>query len=95
MESEPREKMALLETAVPTIFPNCPSYMTYKAERPKRLEQKEEEMLQNALMMSKVDQRNTVVKFLVSNFQDLLNKIDLLDLTLGWLGMLKVKMKVH
>ena len=57
--------------------------MTDRADRPNRLEQKEEEMLQKALTMSRVDQRNTVVKFLVFNFQDLLNTIDLLDLNNG------------
>ena len=35
-------------------------------------------------MMIRVDQRNTVVKLLVSNFQDLLNIIDLLDFNNCW-----------
>ena len=86
MKVMPRERLAIQETAIPTIFPNCPSYLTDRAEKPKRLskERKEEEMLQDALVMSRLDDNVTVVKFSVSTFDELLFKLHFLDLKSGW-----------
>ena len=70
MIKKPREKLTIKKTAIPTIFPNCPSYMADNTQRTKRLSlaNKEEEMFQKALRMSRLDDNDTVVKFLVTSF---------------------------
>ena len=85
MMKKPQEKLTIKNTAIPTIIPNCLSYMTYNTERPKRLSftNNEEEMLQKALMMSRIDDNATVVKFLVIYSDELVNNINPLDLENG------------
>ena len=86
MIKKPREKLTIKKTAIPTIFFNCPSYMTDTTQRPKRLSlaNKEEEMFQKALRMSQLDDNDTVVKFLVTSFSQLVDHLNLLDLKNGW-----------
>ena len=57
--------MALKKDAVPTIFPNCPSYLSDLNSRPKRFskDDKEELMFQAAYIQSLADNEETVDKF--------------------------------
>ena len=59
--------------------------MTDTTQRPKRLSlaNKEEEMFQKALRMSRLDDNDTVVKFLVTSFSQLVDHLNLLDLKNG------------
>ena len=75
----PRDRMGLKNTAIPTIFPNCPSYLTDRTEKSKRVsrDDKDEIMLREAFSMSRIDDKTTVVKFQVNTFAELLTKLDL------------------
>ena len=78
--------MALKKMAIPCIFPNCPSYLTDRTEKPKRVsrDDKDETMLREAFRMSRIDDEATVVKFQNNSFAELLTKLDLLDLKNDW-----------
>ena len=84
----PRDRMGLKNTAIPTIFPNCPSYLTDRTEKSKRVsrDDKDEIMLREAFSMSRIDDKTTVVKFQVNTFAELLTKLDLLDLNNDWVN---------
>lgn len=49
LKEYPRERVKLCENAVPTIFPNAPSYCTKRAPKVKRLGDIEEEQMQQAI----------------------------------------------
>ena len=84
----PRERVALKKDAVPTIFHNCPSYLSDWNSRPKRLskDDKEQLMIQAAYSQSLTANEETVDKFLVNSYSDLLSKINLIDLRNGWIS---------
>ena len=74
--------MALKNTAIPSIFTNCPKYLTDRTQKPKRVSRndKDETMLREAFRMSRIDDKTTVVKFQLNSFAELLTKLDLLEL---------------
>ena len=62
-----RKKVALKKCAVPSIFPNCPSYLTDAADSCKRLcIDEEEKRIQEAYQKSRADFKETEAKFLIS-----------------------------
>ena len=82
-----RERIALKKTAVPSIFPNCPSYLSEFNSKPKRLclDDKERLLMESAYSKSITDNEETVDKFLVNSYSDLLSKLNLIDLPNGWI----------
>ena len=84
----PRDRVALKKGAVPSIFPNCPSYLSGSNSKPKRLskDDKERLMMETAYTQSLTDNEETVDKFLIDSFSDLLSKLHLIDLRNGWIS---------
>ena len=74
----PRDRLSLTKTAVPTIFPNCPSYLTNTTEKTKRISRDDREltMVQTAINLSIVDNTSTIDKFSISILNDI---VDILD----------------
>ena len=72
---------------MPSIFPNCPSYLSEWNSKPKRLslDDKERLLIESAYSKSITDNEETVDKFLVNSYYDLLSKINLIDLRNGWI----------
>ena len=72
-----RDRITLKKTAVPSIFPNCPSYLSEWNSKPNRLSLDDKERLQmeSAYSKSITDNEETVDKFLVNSYSDLLSKL--------------------
>ena len=83
-----RDRISLKKTAVPSIFPNCPSYLSEWNSKPKRLcfDDKEQLMMESAYSQSITDNEETVDKFLVNSLSDLISKLNLIDLRNGWIA---------
>ena len=82
-----RKKVALKKCAVPSIFPNCPSYLTDAADRCKRLclDDKEEKRVQEAYQKSRAEFKETEAKFVISTLNCIISKLHLIELPKGWL----------
>ena len=77
----------LLATAVPSILPGCPSYLSSESlPRPTRFnrESKEEEQFAQALQLSLEQQSHDDERFKMRNFQDLTAKLSLLTSSNKW-----------
>ena len=83
----PRKKLSLKQNAVPSIFPNCPSYLTDRRVKPPRLSREDKEMksTQATYKESRIDFQETEAKFLVTCFTDIVFKLSLIDLLNGWI----------
>ena len=73
----PRDRLSLTKTAVPTIFPNCPRYLTNTTEKTKRISRDDREltMVQTAINLSIVDNTSTIDKFSISILNDIVDKL--------------------
>ena len=73
----PRDRFTLTKSAVPIIFPNCPSYMTNTTEKPKRFSRDDKElmMFQTAINLSLVESTATTAKFLITSLTDKVDKL--------------------
>ena len=82
-----RDRITLKKTAMPSIFPNCPSYLSEWDSKPKKLslDDKERLLIESAYSKSITDNEETVDKFLVNSYSDLLSKINLIYLLNGWI----------
>ena len=82
----PRDRLSLTKTAVPTIFPNCPSYLTNTTEKTKRISRGDREltMVQTAINLSIVDNTSTIDKFSISILNDTVVKLSWIDLSNSW-----------
>ena len=81
-----QDRVTLKKTAAPSIFPNCPSYLSdwnFKAKR-LSLDDKERLLIESAYSKSIADNEQTVDKFLINPYSDLLSKLHLIDLRNGW-----------
>ena len=72
---------------MPSIFPNCPSYLSEWNSKPKRLylDDKERLLMESAYSKSIIDNKETVDKILGNIYSDLNSKINLIDLRNGWI----------
>ena len=79
----PRDRLSLTKTAVPTIFPNCPSYLTNTTEKTKRISRDDRELriVQTAINQSIVDNTSTIDKFSISILNDIVDKLSCIDLS--------------
>ena len=68
----PRDRLTLTKNAVPTIFPNCPSYLTKTTEKTKRISRDDREltMVQTAINLSLVDNTSATAKFSINILND-------------------------
>ena len=82
-----KKKITLKKSAVPSIFPNCPSYLTDVATKPQRLSwhDKEQKRVQEACEKSRIDHGETEAKFIVSTLSCIFSKLYLIQLPNGWL----------
>ena len=82
-----RDRITLKKTAMPSIFPNCPSYLSEWDSKLKKLslDDKERLLIESAYSKSITDNEETVDKFLVNSYSDLLSKINLIYLLNGWI----------
>ena len=80
--------MTLKKGAVPSIFPNCPSYLSKSNSNPKRLSKDDKERLRMEAIhnQSIVDNEEITDKFLVDSFSELLSKLHLIDFRNGWIS---------
>ena len=53
----PRDKMALKNTAIPSVFPNCTKYLTDRTQKPKRVsrDDKDETIFREAFRMRQIE----------------------------------------
>ena len=81
-----KKKITLNKSAVPSIFPNCPSYLTDVATKPKRLSwhDKEQKRVQEAYEKSLIDHGETEAKFIVSTPRCIFSKLNLIQLPNAW-----------
>ena len=82
----PRKRVVLKKFAIPSIFPNCPAYLT-DAVKPRRLTQddREEKRMQEVYKRSRTDFEETQAKFLITNLSCIISKLHLIELPDGWL----------
>ena len=69
----PRDRLSLTKTAVLTIFPNYPSYLTNTTEKLT--------MVQTAINLSIVNNTSTIEKFSISILNDIVDKLSWIDLS--------------
>ena len=88
MVEVPRKKMSLNRCAVPSIFPNCPEYLTDITVKPQRLSRadKEEKMMQSAYKESLIDNKENDAKFFVATLDCIISKLSQIELPNGWLS---------
>ena len=79
--------MSLNRFAVPSIFPNCPNYLTDITVKPQRLSRadKEEKMMQSAYKESRIDNKENDAKFFVATLDCIISKLSQIELPNGWL----------
>ena len=79
-------KSFLKKFAIPSIFPNCPAYLT-DAVKPRRLTQddRKEKRMQEVYKRSSTDIEETQAKFLITNLSCIISKLHLIELPDGWL----------
>ena len=72
-----KKKITLKKSAVPSILPNCPSYLTDVATKPQRLSwhDKEQKRVQEACEKSRIDHGETEAKFIVSTLSCIFSKL--------------------
>ena len=83
-----RYRSTLTKSAVPTIFPNCPSYMTNTKGQPERFstDDKELTMVQTAINLSLVERRTTSAKFSFTSLTHIVVKLSCISLYYSWLS---------
>ena len=81
-----RDRIALKKTSVPSVFPNCPSYLSEWNSKPNRLSLDDKERLHMESEYSKsiTNNKETVDKFLINSSSDLLSKLNVIDLRNSW-----------
>ena len=83
----PRDRLALKQkSAIPTIFPNCPSYITSTKEQTQRFsrDDKEKTTVQTAINLRLVVNTFTIAKFSITILNDIVCKLNCIVLSSGW-----------
>ena len=83
----PRKKVVLKKFAVPSIFPNCPTYFTDAVAKTQRLslDDKEEKRMQDVYKKSRAEFQETEAKFMISSLSCIISKLHMIELPNGWL----------
>ena len=83
----PRDRLILTKNAVPTIFPNCPSYLTNTTENMKRKSRDDKElmMVQTGINLSILEDKSTTARFSKTILNDIIDMLSCINLSNGWL----------
>ncbi|KAI6649517.1 hypothetical protein LOD99_11882 [Oopsacas minuta] len=83
----PRKKFVLKKFAVPSIFPNCPTYFTDTVAKTQTLslDDKEEKRMQDVYKKSRAEFQETEAKFMISSLSCIISKLHMIELPNGWL----------
>ncbi|KAI6652380.1 hypothetical protein LOD99_7394 [Oopsacas minuta] len=83
----PRKKVVLKKFAVPSIFPNCPTYFTDAVAKTQRLslDDKEEKRMQDVYKKSRTEFQETEAKFRISSLSCIISKLHMIELPNDWL----------
>ena len=81
-----KKEITLKKSAISSIFPNCPSYLTDVATKPKRLSwhDKDQKRVQEPYDKSLIDHGETEAKFILST-RCIFSKLNLIQLPNAWL----------
>ena len=82
----PRDRLFLTKTAAPTIFPNCPTYLTNTTKKTKRISRDDRRLtlVQTAINLSIVNNKSTIDKFSIRILNDIVDKLSWIDLSNSW-----------
>ncbi|KAI6661731.1 hypothetical protein LOD99_9866 [Oopsacas minuta] len=82
-----RKKVVLKKFAVPSIFPNCPTYFTDAVAKTQKLtlDDKEEKGMQNVYKKSRTEFQETEAKFRISSLSCIISELHMIELPNGWL----------